>query len=196
MPIDLAILKFFNVTIAVPVLDIFFSGICDFDIWRWPLALVAVALLWKGGPKGRWMVLLAIITALIVDPSIYRIFKPLFGRLRPCHDTALGWVLIIDGCGGRYGFPSSHAANMFGLAVIFGAFYKTTRYYMYPLAAFVAIGRVYLGVHYPSDVLAGAFYGAAVGFVVILVFKRIRPTDAIKYLVKQEPMPGETDQNQ
>lgn len=175
MPVDLAILKFVNVTIAAPILDIFFSAICDFDIWRWPLVLAAIALLWKGGPKGRWMVLLALITALIVDPSIYRILKPLFGRLRPCHDPVSEWVRIVGGCGGRYGFPSSHAANMFGLAVIFGAFYKTTRYFMFPLAALVAIGRIYLGVHYPSDVLAGAIYGAAIGYGVILIARKIRP---------------------
>ena len=181
MLIDLAILKFVNLTLASAPLDLVFVYICDFDIWRWPLALVAIALLWKGGPRGRWMVLLAVVTALIVDPTIYRIIKPLVGRLRPCHDPALDWVRVIDGCGGRYGFPSSHAANMFGLAVVFGAFYRSTRYYIYPLAALVAIGRVYLGVHYPSDVLAGAIYGAAVGYAVILIAKKIRP-DIGKYL--------------
>jgi len=180
MPVDLLILKFFNVILASAPLDIFFVYICDFDIWRWPLILVGVALLWRGGPKGRRAVILAVIAALIIDPSIYRILKPLFGRLRPCHDPALAWVRAVDGCGGLYGFPSSHAANVFGLAVIFGAFYKTAGYYLYPIAILVAIGRIYLGVHYPSDVLAGAVYGAAVAFGLIFIMRKVNPFGQIK----------------
>lgn len=175
---------------SIPSLDVFFSLICDFHIWRWLLAALAIALLWKGGPKGRWLVLLAVVTALIVDPSIYRIIKPLFARLRPCHEPALDWVRAVDGCGGRYGFPSSHAANMFGLAIVFGAFYKSARYYMYPLAALIAVGRVYLGVHYPSDVLGGAAYGAAVGWGAVYCYRKMMPKSAGKYLVRGWPAKG------
>jgi len=179
---DIAILKFLNVTISSAALDDFFVIICDFNIWRWLFALIAIALLWKGGAKGRWAAGLAIIAALIIDPSIYRALKPLFGRLRPCHNQALDWVRAVAGCGGRYGFPSSHAANVFGLAVILGAFYKTTRYYLLPIAALVAIGRVYLGVHYPSDVLAGAAYGAFIAWGVIYLAGKFAGFRLKKYL--------------
>jgi undecaprenyl-diphosphatase len=182
LPIDLALLKFFNNTIAMPALDHFFTYICNFDIWRWPVVLVAIAVLWKGGPKGRWMVALSVLAILIIDPTIYRIIKPLVGRIRPCHEPLLVWVRAADGCGGVFSFPSSHAANMFGLAVVIGAFYKSTRYYIYPLAALVAIGRVYLGVHYPSDVIAGAIYGAAVGLAVMAMAKKLAPEKIGKYL--------------
>jgi undecaprenyl-diphosphatase len=140
---DLAILYFFNVTMATPILDIFFVNICDFDIWRWPLALVGIALLWKGGPGGRRVVASAVIAALIIDPSVYRLLKPLFGRLRPCHEPLLDWIRAIDGCGGRYGFPSSHAANAFGVTVVFSAFYRTAKYYFIPLAILISAGRVF-----------------------------------------------------
>ena len=182
MPIDLAFLRFFNNTIATPALDYFFIYICDFGIWRWPVVLIAIVLLWKGGPRGRWAVALAVLAALIIDPTVYRIIKPLVGRIRPCLDPSLVWVRVVDGCGGRFSFPSSHAANMFGLATVIGAFYGTTRYYLYPLAALVAVGRVYLGVHYPSDVIAGAVYGAAIGLGVIYLMKKLAPEKIGKYL--------------
>jgi undecaprenyl-diphosphatase len=178
---DLAILYFFNVTMATPILDIFFVNICDFDIWRWPLALVGIALLWKGGPGGRRVVASAVIAALIIDPSVYRLLKPLFGRLRPCHEPLLDWIRAIDGCGGRYGFPSSHAANAFGVTVVFSAFYRTAKYYFIPLAILISAGRVYLGVHYPSDVAAGAVFGVGVAIGVIYLLTRFRRFNLQRY---------------
>jgi undecaprenyl-diphosphatase len=182
MPIELAILKFFNVTIANPAFDLFFKYIGDFDIWRWPVALAIILLLWKGGPKGRWMVLLGVITVAIVDPSIHYIFKPLFARLRPCQEAALTWLRVIDGCGGKYGFPSSHAANLFGQAVIIGSFYGRSRYFFYPLAILVCVSRIYVGVHYFTDVLAGAALGTAVAVIVLFLTKQLAPQKVSKYL--------------
>jgi undecaprenyl-diphosphatase len=176
MSIDLAILKFFNVTISSGFFDLFFSTICDFDIWRWPLVLIIIALLWKGGPKGRWMVAIMILTIAIIDPSISQILKPGMGRLRPCHNPALDWVLSPDGCGGRFSFPSSHAANFFGLAMVIGMFYRRFLIPLLIVAGLVGIGRIYLGVHYPSDVLFGAIYGASLGAGVLLIAIKLAPT--------------------
>jgi undecaprenyl-diphosphatase len=175
LPADIAILKFINVTMASPILDRFFVYICDFKIWAWPLAVAIAGILWKGEARARWMILLTVIAVAIIDPAVYRVIKPLAGRLRPCHEVALGWIRAVDGCGGRFSFPSSHAANFFGVAVVVGGFYKMTRYYLYPLAALVAVGRVYLGVHYPSDVLAGAVFGAGIGLLVLYCGKRFFP---------------------
>jgi len=175
-------LKFVNLTIANSAFDMFFEYIGDFDLWRWPMGLGILLLLWKGGARGRWFVLAAVVTIAIVDPSIHYILKPLFGRLRPCKNPDLSsWLRIIDGCGGRYGLPSSHAANVMGLAVVGGAFYKISRYYLYPLAALVALSRVYLGVHYPTDIIAGAIYGAAVGTLAAYLIKLLASKYGPKY---------------
>ena len=186
MPVDIAIMKFINVTMAAPLLDRFFVYICDFKLWAWPLLVAILAILWKGDARARWMILLAIIAVAIIDPVIYRIIKPLVGRLRPCHELSLVWVRVVDGCGGKYSFPSSHAANFFGVAVVAGAFYKRTRYYLYPLASLVAIGRVYLGVHYPSDILAGAIFGAGIGLLVLYAGKRIFPNSIGRNLARKK----------
>ncbi|HBC47162.1 MAG TPA: phosphatase PAP2 family protein [candidate division Zixibacteria bacterium] len=172
MPLDFAILKFINVTIANPALDFLFGYIGNFRLWALPIAIIIFLLLWKGGPRGRWLVLLSVITVLVVDGSIHYIWKRLFARLRPCHaEPAITWLRLFQGCGGKYGLPSSHAANLFSQAVIIGAFYKSSRYYMYPLAILISLSRVYLGVHYPSDILAGAFYGAMIGILILYIAK-------------------------
>jgi undecaprenyl-diphosphatase len=170
---DLALLKFFNITLANPAFDFFFKIIGDFHIWRWPLMALIAWLLWKGGGKGRWLILTCLVTVAIVDPAIHWIFKPLFARLRPCQDSAVIWLRTIDGCGGKYGFPSSHAANLVSQAIVVGSFYKKSRFYLYSLAVLVCISRIYLGVHYPSDVIAGAFFGLAIGLTAIFAAKNI-----------------------
>jgi undecaprenyl-diphosphatase len=176
MPLDLAILKFINVSIANPAFDLFFGYIGNFKIWTAPLLVIAFLLLWKGRLKGRWLVALSIITVIVVDSSLHLIFKPLFSRLRPCHaEPAITWLRTIDGCGGRYGFPSSHAANTFGQAIVIGTFYKGSRIYLFILAALISVSRVYLGLHYPLDVLAGAFYGVLLGGLVLYLAKTIAP---------------------
>ncbi len=182
---DVAILKFINLTLANPAFDILFRYIGDLDLWRWPLALAIVLLLWKGTPRGRWFVLAAFLAIAIIDPSIHYIFKPLFARLRPCKEPALIWLRLIDGCGGKYGFPSSHAANTMALAVVAGEFFKRTRYFFYPLAVIIALSRVYLGVHYPGDIVAGAAYGAAIGLVVLACIKPLARRQRGGYLPAQ-----------
>jgi undecaprenyl-diphosphatase len=187
MPLDLAILKFINVTIANSAFDFFFGHIGDTRLWALPIFVIIVLLLWKGGPRGRLLVALSIITAIIVDSSLHLIIKPLFARPRPCHaEPAISWLRLINGCGGIYGFPSSHAANSFSQAMVIGLFYKSTRIYIYPLVFLISLSRVYLGVHYPSDILAGALYGALIGIVVFMAVKKIATEKSQIYFSTQK----------
>ena len=95
--------------------------------------------------------------------------KPFFQRLRPCLDQSLTIVLeVVKGCGGKYGFASSHAANTIGLAVFYLMLLKKKKILAYAIvtwALMVGYSRAYLGVHYPGDVIVGFFVGGFFGYL-------------------------------
>jgi undecaprenyl-diphosphatase len=113
---------------------------------------------------------LAVAAVGLADSITSRLFKPFFARLRPCHDAKLAALLHLpDGCGGQFGFLSSHAANSAALAVFLllvlppGRF-RATKALAFVWAALLSYSRMYLGAHYPSDVLGGAAIGALLGW--------------------------------
>jgi undecaprenyl-diphosphatase len=90
--------------------------------------------------------------------------KPYFTRLRPSHEPSLeGLVHLVEGYkGGTYGFASSHAANTFGTAMFLYLLFRIKKswiVWLFPWAAFVSYTRIYLGVHYPGDIVGGAGVG-------------------------------------
>lgn len=122
----------------------------------------------------KWQtVYLLISIALVItlaDRFTSGFMKPFFERPRPCHDPEIGHLVrIVAGCGGRYGFASSHAANVFGLAsffwVLYGKRYKLMAL-LFPWAVLVSYSRVYLGAHYPTDITIGALVGSMSGWAI------------------------------
>ena len=126
--------------------------------------------IWKYKRQSIPMLLLAVLTIALADSITSGIFKPYFARLRPCHDETLSDVInIVAGCGGRFGFMSSHAANAFGFAVFFNLI-LSDRYTIFKVilvvwAVVVSYSRIYLGVHFPGDVLGGAIVGSFAAYV-------------------------------
>jgi undecaprenyl-diphosphatase len=115
------------------------------------------------------LLFIAIAVALSDQVSV-QLFKNIFHRLRPCHEPALeGMVHLVNGqCGGLYGFVSSHATNSFNIALLSLLFIRK-RWYTISIivwASVIGYSRIYLGVHYPGDVLCGSLLGALIGWSV------------------------------
>ncbi len=106
------------------------------------------------------------------DAIAAQIIKPWVARIRPCRITDL--VRIVNGCAGSFGFPSNHAANGAAFAV-FWLLWKGPRSGLLALgcACLVGFSRIYLGVHYPSDVLAGFCFGGSVGALSYALYARV-----------------------
>lgn len=109
-----------------------------------------------------------ILAVTLADLSSVHLFKNVFHRLRPCHEPSLaGMVHLVNGeCGGLYGFVSSHASNSFNVALISLMFIRKKWYAIFIIlwASVIGYSRIYLGVHYPSDVIFGAILGTFTGW--------------------------------
>jgi undecaprenyl-diphosphatase len=121
--------------------------------------------------------LLGIVIAL-ADSISSRLFKPYFARLRPCHDPELSATLnLVHGCGGQFGFLSSHAANSFALAVflciILPRRFRIAKIILFVWAVLISYSRIYLGAHYPSDVAAGATLGSLLAWLAAILYERL-----------------------
>lgn len=116
---------------------------------------------------------------LCSDKGSVMFFKETVQRLRPCHVPELQAQVHMwqDHCGGRFGFVSSHASNHFAImafmAGILGGRPRWATPLLFLWAAWIAYSRIYLGVHYPGDVIVGALYGLTVGSLFFAIFRRI-----------------------
>ncbi|MFL2584713.1 MAG: phosphatase PAP2 family protein [Flavobacteriaceae bacterium] len=129
-----------------------------------------------GWKNGLWFVFTIALLISCTDQTT-NLFKDGFERLRPCHDPDIAPLmrLVKERCGGLYGFFSGHASNSFALAVFFITFFKTispTMRWLLLWAAIVAYSRVYVGVHYPIDIISGAFFGSLIGFFFARIARR------------------------
>lgn len=161
-----------------PILDEVMWGISEryFGI---PFYLLFLVLIFKkySWPKMAYPVLGIAIAVGLTDLISNNLFKDVFQRYRPSHNLELMNQLhyVNDYHGGMYGFVSSHSANMFAIAsIIFLIFRKEIKWIwgVFIWAGLIAYSRMYLGVHYPSDVFVGGILGCAIGFSLFLILKR------------------------
>lgn len=134
-----------------------------------PLYAYLIYRIFKQDRANAWWVLGGVaLTILAADQFTSGFLKPLMERLRPCHDPRWeGIVHYYERCGGLYGFVSSHAANTFGMAVFLNRKLKgkvKNLRWLYLYAIVVSYSRIYLGVHYPFDIVLGASLGAIFGW--------------------------------
>jgi undecaprenyl-diphosphatase len=161
-----------------PVFDAVFPFIRNSMFWAplyiFILAFITLNYRWKG----LWWSLLFLCTVAITDMVGARVLKEGFERLRPCQDPEfMNHVrLLLKECSGSYSFVSNHAANHFGLATFalltFRGVFRNWMYLAYVWAFIIAYAQVYVGVHYPLDVLGGAVLGTLAGVLTAWLFHK------------------------
>ena len=171
---DKFLFKLFN-GIHNELFDLLMAWISNKWIW---MPLYAILLYWLFRYHSAPFVLTVtgiILLILISDQTASGILKPWIQRLRPCYDPELeGYIHIVNGCGGPYGFASSHASNSFAIAFFCWYLLKKQLKYIWlliPWASLVAYSRIYLGVHFPGDIIAGALIGIGSASLVVYLLR-------------------------
>jgi undecaprenyl-diphosphatase len=156
--------------------------------WLWiPLYALLLFLLWKRFGKQTIMILGMIIVLTIACDQSANLLKNNVCRLRPCHDPSISAQVITPvGCGGNFGFVSSHASNTFGLATflwLIAGIKKGVRpvrkrwpwSLLFLWSLLICWSRIYVGVHFPFDLICGCLVGALWGIILFILYQKVIP---------------------
>ncbi len=173
--------------------DTLMYGISNKFIWL-PLYIIMLWFVWKYYRKNAfWVVITFVLIVAIADFISVHMFKNIFLRYRPCHNHDLLPLLhlVNNTCGGKYGFISSHACNTAAVATLSFLFFRKKNTALVIITILYSLlncySRIYLGVHYPSDVIAGAIVGVVISLPAILVVKKLYAGITILNINKSEP---------
>lgn len=169
--VDVALFRFINLKLSHPVLDWIMPLFAGNPVFVPAVLLLAVALLWKGGIRGRIFVILLLVVIGLGDAFVINTLKDALGRMRPFHDITDAHLLVGKGSSGS--MPSSHTSTWFAAMVISYFFYPRSWRFMLPMSLIMGFSRVYVGVHYPSDVLIGAILGCGYAAAGVLALNAV-----------------------
>lgn len=143
--------------------------------------LIIIFCVWKYKWQGALIIVLMAASAGVADFTSVHIGKNEVRRLRPCNDPVVSKtaILRVNGCGTGFSFPSTHATDHFAMSIFISfVFYRRWRWiWLWAIlwAGSICFAQVYVGVHFPIDVLVGAVYGFLVGWLMSLLFKKLQP---------------------
>ena len=163
--VDVGLFRWINISWGNRVLDSLMPFLSNSPWLTCALILAFLALLVKGGARGRICVSMLVLSLCLGNWLLVDSIKHAVQRLRPFHVITDAHLRV--GMGDSFSMPSSHSANWFSTMFVLLIYYRRTVWFMLPLAGMVALSRIYNGVHYPSDVLAGALLGAGYSAAII-----------------------------
>jgi undecaprenyl-diphosphatase len=174
---DTDLFLFLN-SLHTPLMDTAMYWITDRFFWFPFYGLFMFFLIQRFKWQGLWMIIATILAITFADQLASAVFKPYFLRNRPCYEEAISQVVhVVRGCGGRYGFVSSHASTTFAFASLMWLLLKNTLpyiSYLFYWAFLVSYSRIYVGVHYPLDLFFGALLGIVCAGVIYSLYKLLR----------------------
>jgi undecaprenyl-diphosphatase len=165
--IDEKLFYLINGNLANPLFDKFMPFITKEESWLIFYVLGWLLLVFSGGKKGVIAGILIIILVIITDQSS-NLLKAYFHRIRPCN--VLPGVHLLVNCTGSFSMPSSHAVNNFAAAVLLTHFYPRYKYVLFTGAFIVASSRIFVGVHYPFDMLVGTAWGILLSSILVYIW--------------------------
>ena len=171
--LDKKAMVFFNKTIANPIFDFIMPIITDQNFLVFSGLILIGYLASFGGKRGRITIVVLLIAASFSDAICFQVIKPWVGRIRPSHEF-YDYINVLVSKGGKYSFPSNHAANSFVFATVLSYFYDKNRISLYILASTIAFSRVYVGVHYPLDIIFGSIIGYIISWIILSLWVIIK----------------------
>jgi undecaprenyl-diphosphatase len=175
---DFKIFEWINTGMSSPLMDFFMPWLREPIFWL-PLYVFLIAyVLFNFGKKSYWFILFTILTVSTSDMTSSRLIKKNVQRARPCHYVESHPDLTVIKrvrCGSGYSFTSSHATNHFAVAtfliMVLGIFLPILKPWLWVWAGMISLAQVYVGVHFPLDILAGALLGIFIGYIYARLFK-------------------------
>ncbi len=171
--IDKKLMVFLNKTISNSIFDILMPIITNQNF----LAIIGVILIiflgFFGKKKGRITLLVLLFAAGMSDAICAQIIKPWVGRIRPSHEF-IEYINLLVSKGGKWSFPSNHAANSFAFATVLSYFYDKNKIILFSIASLIAFSRVYVGVHYPMDIFFGGLIGYTITWIILSIWVIIK----------------------
>ncbi|HWR21520.1 MAG TPA: phosphatase PAP2 family protein [Verrucomicrobiae bacterium] len=166
-----------NGSLRNPIFDLLMPFVSNKWNFAIPVAVLLIYVLLFRPRRARLVVIFAIAVILLTDATSH-ILKDLFQRPRPFHPLGDATHLV------SFSFPSNHASNMFALATFLSYNYSRSGLLCFPLAALVGYSRIYVGSHYPFDVLGGALWGVLIGLLGAAAVQRLMRSAWVQYTGK------------
>lgn len=162
----------------------FFDGFMPFmtDLKNFTYVLIALGIwiLWKERKAGLAFLVFIGLTLAITDQFSSHFLKEWIGRVRPCH--VMENVHLLTDCNTSYSFPSSHAVNIFAAAFFLAQPFRRLTPVLFVIAAIVGYSRIYMGIHYPFDVIGGA----GIGLLIAWPIRRMKDWVVRRYIHQKE----------